>query len=174
MVFITLFAIYLPQPLTPNYLQNQQFYSRTMIGILGAFGSLGSAIAMLTLSNLHPYFGFFVSQIWLVLFASIFLNAKTTFAFGLGYFFIGGYRLCRAMVLTISRSLIHPEETGLAYGLVETANSLAVILAPILAGALYRLDPHSVYQIALYLLSVVFILNLILFLAIKKRKVQAQ
>ncbi len=171
-VFLTLFAMYLPQPFTPSFLQNQQNLSRTTIGILGAFGSLGSAIAMLSLSNLKSWAGFLISQLWLVLFAFLFLTGKSTFLFGLGYFFIGGYRLCRIMVLAIARPLIHPEETGLAYGLIETVSSITVILAPVLAGALYKTDPYSIYRITLYLLVGVIALNMVIYSTLNKRKAQ--
>ena len=170
---ITLFAIYLPQPFTPSFLQNQQQLSRTTIGILGAFGSLGSAVAMLSLSHLKPLTGFFVAQAWLVLFSLLFLFGKSTFWFGLGYFFIGGYRLCRVMVLAIARTLIHPKETGLAYGLVETMSSVTVILAPVLAGFLYRNDPYSIYRVSLVLLVIVMAANLLVFSTLNKRKVNA-
>jgi MFS-type transporter involved in bile tolerance (Atg22 family) len=102
------------------------------------------------------------------------LKGNNSFLFGLGYFFIGGYRLCRVMILAIARSLIHPEETGLAYGLIETISSTTVILAPILAGVLYRSDPFSIYRVALYLLAGVILLNILIFSILNKRKALAQ
>jgi len=173
-IFVTLFAMYLPQPFTPSFLQNQQALSRTTIGLLGSFGSLGSAIAMLALSNLKSVYGFLISQIWLVLFVLLFIKGKTVPMFGLAYFFVGGYRLCRVMVLAIARPLIHPQETGLAYGMIETVSSFTVILAPVLAGFLYRSDPYSVYNVALVLLVCVLLVNGLLFLVLNRRKAEAQ
>ena len=173
-IFVTLFAMYLPQPFTPSFLQNQQALSRTTIGILGSFGSLGSAVAMLALSNLKSVYGFLISQIWLVLFVLLFIKGKTVPMFGLAYFFVGGYRLCRVMVLAIARPLVHPQETGLAYGMIETVSSFTVILAPILAGFLYRSDPYSVYNVALVLLVCVLLVNGLLFLVLNRRKAEAQ
>lgn len=169
-VLITTFALYLPQPFTPSFLQNQQHLTSTTIGILGAFGSLGSALAMLFLSHLGSLTGFFISQVMLVGFALLFLKGNNTILFGLGYVFIGGYRLCRVMVLSIGRSLIHPAETGLAYGLMETMNAVTLIIAPILAGALYRDDPYSIYRVGLILLVSVLVFNMIIFSVINKRK----
>ena len=168
--FITLFALYIPQPLTPNFLQNQQGFSRTTIGIIGACGSLGSAISTLLLGRLSSLAGFFASQLMLVVFSLVLLKGDGAIIFGIGYLFIGGYRLCRAMVLAIGRSLIHPSETGLGYGLIETANAIAVILAPLLAGALYRQDPYSVYRVGVILLSIVILINMIIFSTLNKRK----
>ena len=67
------------------------------------------------------------------------------------------------MVLAIARPLVHPGETGMAYGLVETASAAAVIAAPILAGALYRSNPYSVYRVSLVLIIGVILMNVVLF-----------
>jgi len=104
---------------------------------------------------------FIISQVWVLSFTIIFLVAKLPVWFGIGYFFYGGMRLCRAMILTIARSLIHPGETGLAYGMVETASAIAVILAPVLAGILYDTEPVLIYKVPLFAISVVIILNII-------------
>jgi len=172
-VFITTFALYLPQPFTPSFLQNQQALSNSTIGILCAFGSLGSAMSMLFLSHLGSLTGFFISQIMLMVFAFLFLKGNSNFLFGLGYIFIGGYRLCRVMVLSIGRSLIHPAETGLAYGLIETMNAITLIIAPILAGALYRHDPYSMYHVGLILLGAVLVINIVIFSVINNRKARS-
>ena len=89
--------------------------------------------------------------------------------FGFGYFFIGGYRLSRSLVLAIARSFIHPRQTGLAYGMVETMNSAAVILAPMLAGFLYSKDPYSVYRVSIILIAGVLLLNLTVLYQIKRK-----
>ncbi len=173
-VLITMFALYLPQPFTPSFLQNQQHLTSSTIGLLGAFGSLGSALSMLFLSHLGSLTGFFISQVMLVVFALLFLKGNNTILFGLGYVFIGGYRLCRVMVLSIGRSLIHPAETGLAYGLIETMNAITLILAPILAGVLYRNDPYSMYRVGLILLAAVLVINIIIFKVINQRKAKTE
>ena len=72
------------------------------------------------------------------------------------------------MVLAIARTFIHPRQTGLAYGMVETVNSVAVILAPILAGYIYDQNPYMIYRISLVMVSVVIAFN-ILILVIMKR-----
>ena len=169
-VLITTFALYLPQPFTPNFLQNQQQLTSSTIGMLGAFGSLGSALSMLFLSKLGSLTGFFISQLMLVIFVILFLKGNNTILFGLGYLFVGGYRLCRVMVLSIGRSMIHPSETGLAYGLIETMNAVTMILAPILAGVLYRHDPYSMYRVGLMILAVVLGINIVIFTLINLRK----
>ena len=157
---LSIFAIYLPQPFTPSFLQNQQAFSRSMIGILGAVGSLGNAVATLALGSLPSVIGFIIGQAWVLVFSLTFLFARVPFWFGFGYFFIGGYRLCRSMVLAISRTLVNPRQTGLAYGMVETMNAIAVIIAPVIAGVLYKNNPLSIFSVSLVIISITIILNL--------------
>ncbi len=169
MTLFTIFAIYLPQPFTPSFLQNQQSLSLSTIGMFGAIGSLGNAVAMLTLGNLNAFLGLIIGQVWVLLFSIIYIAADLPFWFGFGYFFIGGYRLSRSLVLAIARSFIHPRQTGLAYGMVETMNSAAVILAPMLAGFLYSKDPYSVYRVSIILIAGVLLLNLTVLYQIKRK-----
>jgi DHA1 family multidrug resistance protein-like MFS transporter len=170
--FVTMFTLFLPQTFAPSFLQNQQHFTRTTIGILGAFGSLGNAVAVLALGSLNSVAGFIIGQVWVLLFALLFLNGGSPFWFGLGYFFLGGLRLCRSMVLAIGRTLVHPEETGFAYGMMETASSIAIIAAPILAGILYRADPYAIFRLPIFLILGVIILNLVVFRIIKKKRSQ--
>ncbi len=165
----TIFAIYLPQPFTPNFLQNQQNLPLSTIGIFGTIGSLGNAVAMLTLGNLNTFAAFIIGQGWVLVFSIIYLTADLPAWFGLGYFFIGGYRLCRSLVLAIARTFIHPRQTGLAYGMVETMNSIAVIVAPMLAGYLYNQDPYLVYRVSIILISLVLAMNLVITYQIKRK-----
>ena len=158
---ITVFVLYLPSAFTPSFLQNQQEFSKSTIGVLGTFGNLGNAVAVLALGGLRASTAFIISQVWVLIFTIIFIAAKLPAWFGIGYFFYGGFKLCRAMILTIARSLIHPGETGLAYGMVETASAIAVILAPVLAGILYNSEPILIYKVPLFAISGVIILNII-------------
>jgi MFS family permease len=170
MTGITLLALYIPQPFTPSFLQNQQQLSRTTIGLLGAVGSLGNAVATLALGSLNSIVGFIIAQIWVLIFTLVFLKGDSTIWFGMGYFFLGGYRLCRSMVLAIARSLIHPGQTGLAFGMMETASAVAVIIAPILAGFLYRQQPTLIYSFSAILIGSVIIANLLIFYIIRRRR----
>ena len=48
---------------------------------------------------------------------------------------------------------------SLAYGVAETCNSLAVMLAPLLAGVLYTGEPNLVYPISIGQIAVILILS---------------
>jgi len=171
--FITMFVLYLPSTLTPNFLQNQQHFSASTIGILGTFGSLGNAVAVLALGHLKPVLGFLIGQVWVLLYTVLFIKAEIPFWFGLGYFFLGGMRLSKSMILTIARSLIHPGETGLAYGMVETASAIAVIVAPVIAGLLYKHDPYLIYTVPFYAIIGVLTINLVVLSLIRRKQKNA-
>jgi DHA1 family multidrug resistance protein-like MFS transporter len=166
-LFVTVFALYLPQPFTPSFLQNQQQLSPSTIGILGSLGNLGNAVATLVLGNIAPLTGMIIGQLWVAAFSSIFLFGKATWLFGVGYFFVGGFRLYRAMVLAEARTMVHPSQTGLLYGIIETINSFAIILAPIVAGFLYKSEPVSMYVISLAAMLSLLFVN---FIFLKKRQ----
>jgi MFS family permease len=163
LILFTMFALYLPQPLTPNFLQNQRGLDATTIGILGACGNLGNALLVLGLGNMVPASGFLLGQLLIGLFAFALWKGDSTVMLGVGYFFVGGYRLCRSMMLAAARHLVQEREQGLAFGIIETVNSLTVILAPILAGFLYEKDPGSIYEVCLVLVGLALVLSLLFF-----------
>ncbi len=158
--FITVLATYLPQPLTPNYLQNQHHLSLAAIGWMGAIGYLGNAVLTLAFGSLNATSGFLIGQMLVGLSTLILWRGDQTIWFGLAYFSMGGFRLLRAMALAYSRSIIHAADTGLAFGIVETVNYLALILAPALAGLLYAYNPHFVYITGLGFIGIAFLINL--------------
>jgi MFS family permease len=136
--FLTTLATYLPQPLTPNFLQNQRQLSIENIGVLGSIGSLGNAFMALSFGGIRASPGFLIGQGFVALFTLVMWQGTSAWFF-LGYFFLGGYRLLRLMSMAFTRSVIHGSDMGKAFGMLETANALASILAPILAGFLIQL-----------------------------------
>jgi MFS family permease len=160
LIMFTIFAGYLADPLTPNYLQNQQKISIEMIGNLGSIGSLGTAIITLSLGGMNPFIGIIIGHLLLAGFSFFLWKGNSVTWFGVGYILKGGYRLFQAMYLSIVRSMIHSRQVGLAYGFVSTVNAVAVIIAPVVAGSLYSREPSSIYSVSLILISMSFFLNL--------------
>jgi MFS family permease len=150
---LAMFASYLPQPLTPNFLQNQRGLSLTQIGQLGAIGSLGNAVIVLGFGHLFAPAAFLIGQVSVAIFSFALWHGTGFFWYGFGYFFFGGYRLCRSMASVLTRPLVPLSEVGLAYGLLESANAGAVILAPFLAGVLYTGRPTLIYPVSLGFLA---------------------
>ncbi|MDD5369927.1 MAG: MFS transporter [Anaerolineaceae bacterium] len=150
---LAMFATYLPQPLTPNFLQNQRGLSLTQIGQLGAIGSLGNAAIVLGFGHIFAPVAFLTGQVSVAIFSIALWHGTGFFWYGLGYFFFGGYRLCRSMASVLTRPLIPLSEVGFAFGMLESANAGAVILAPLLAGVLYSSQPTLIYPVSLGFLT---------------------
>ncbi len=168
LIFFTMFALYLPQPLTPNYLQNIHQVDTQWIGILAAIGNLGNALVTLILGNLNPIRGFLAGQLLVGVFAFAMWKGGSPAWFGIGYFCLGGYRLCRSMALANTRPLVRAAEVGLAFGMIETANAASIILAPVLAGLLYRQSPSSIYSVTMICIAIMILANLFLLPRLRK------
>ncbi len=162
LTFLTLFAAYLPQPLTPNYLQNQGGLTMETIGRLASVGSLSNVITLLAGSGLATRGGLVAGQMMLALFALLLWQGTGVGMFSLAYAFFGGFRLLRIMVTTFARPLVSASQTGLAYSLIETVAASAVILGPFVAGLLYERNPSLMYIAAIGLLAASIAANLLL------------
>ncbi len=156
-IFLAGFSMYLTQPLSANYLQNQHQISLESIGVLGMISGLGIVILNLSLGNLKAHIGYLVAQAAVAIFTLTLWRGNTFAWFCLGYFLIGGYRFARSLATVQTKNLVHQSRMGLAYGITETVGSSAIILAPPVAGYLYQIDPHLMYLVGfgMILLSIV-------------------
>jgi MFS family permease len=159
-IFIVMFASYLPQPLTPKFLENERGLSLGAIGLLGSVNGLGNAVFNLFLGQFSSRLGLVLVQICVASFSLLIWRGAGLGWYAAGYFILGGYRSARAFVFSTVRSFIHPAQMGLAYGVAETFNALGVVLAPLLAGALYTRFPELVYIVSLGLLGVAMLLTI--------------
>ena len=150
---LAMFVMYLPQPLAPRFLQNERGLSLESIGLLGSVGSLGNTLLALVMGQFAARTGFLLAQVSVAAFSLLLWQGTGMGWYVLGYFLLGGYRSARSLIYAQIRPLIHPAQMGLAYGVAETFNSLAVILAPLLAGVLYTRAPTLVYPVCLGLLA---------------------
>lgn len=158
-ISLVMIAVTLPQPLTANFLQNQRGLPLGQIGQLGSIGALGSVLMMLVFGNLPAGMAMMVGQAGLMLFSLLIWQGSSFVWFGLGYLFLGGYRLCRAMSVALVQPLVRKREVGLAFGLVESLNALAFMVTPIVAGFLYDWRPASIYPVSMVVLMLAFLLS---------------
>ena len=168
--FLTIIALSTPQQLTSIYLQKVHSLSLQQIGITGTAAGIGAAVIMFTLGNLRAPLGMIAGQVLLGLFCLFMWRGQTPLIFYCGYLFVGGYRLYRSMTLAYARPMVNTENVGLAYSLVETANALAVILAPLAAGFLYNQRPELVYIVSLMVLALTVSVTLIMMRKTKIRE----
>jgi MFS family permease len=150
-LFVMVFATYLPQPLTPNFLQNQHKLAVSTIGTLFFLNGLGIVVFNLLVGSLSAFRGWMISQFFVILFAVILWKCNSLPLFGLAFFILGGFRAARTMGTAQLRAFVEPDNMGVAFGFAETINALALILASIFAGYLYAIRPDSMYWVSVIL-----------------------
>jgi MFS family permease len=161
-VAFAMFAMYLAQPLTPNFLEDVRGMSLGNVGIIFTLGALGNALIAIFLGRMNPYGGFLVAQGMVAAFAFIIWRGTGLPLLALGYFLLGGFRAARPVAMSQARELVHESQMGLTYGVMETVNSIVFILTPPLAGFIYKIDPVTIYPFTLGLLAVSILISFIL------------
>jgi MFS family permease len=161
LTFLIMFVLYLPQPLTVNFLQNERALDLTQIGTLISLRSVGVIILNLGLGQLNPRLGFLLSQLALGIFCAIIWKGASFPWYSLAYLLLGGYQTARSMAAAQGRALVNAAYMGMAYGMIETVSAVSVILAPPLAGYLYAWKPDSIYVVSLACIGGVILLALL-------------
>ena len=93
-------------------------------------------------------------------------------AFTLGYLLMGSQQTARSLAIAQGRVLVQATNMGMAYGMLETAAALANILAPVIAGYLYTLQPNLIYSTSLIFIAAAILLTILV--SPVKRKHMAQ
>ncbi|MFM8426030.1 MAG: MFS transporter [Chloroflexota bacterium] len=148
------FALYIAQPLTPNFLKGIRELTLTETGWIFSAGALGNSVMMLLLSRFQPRRGFIVAQFMVILFAALIWQGAGLPIFMLGYFLLGGFRAARPMAMAQARELVHSSQMGISYGAMETVSSIIFIIAPPIAGFIFDRDPFMIYPLAIGLIIV--------------------
>lgn len=160
--FFAAFAAYVPQPLSSNYLRNEQGLSLSVLGQLISIAYFGTTLLALLLGQLEARTGFLLGQVAMAGFALILWKGTGLGWFAVGYFLLGGYRPMRSLGVAQVRQFVHRSQMGLAYGMAETLGSASTLLAPPLAGLLYVIDPALMYPTGMILIVVGIVLTLAL------------
>jgi MFS family permease len=153
--------MYLPQPLTPNFVNDVRGFSLGNVGIMFTMGALGNALLAVFLSRFSPYVGYIAGQAMVAAFVFLIWRGMNLPLLALGYFLLGGFRAARPLALAQAREFVHESQMGLTYGVMETVSAVIFILTPPLAGFMYKIDPATVYPFSLGLLAVSVLISLI-------------
>lgn len=148
------FALYLAQPLTPNFLKGVRNLTLTETGWIFSAGALGNSVMTFTFSRVNPRRGFILAQVLVILFATLIWQGTGLPIFMLGYFLLGGFRASRPMAMAQARGLVHDSQMGLTYGAMETVSSIIFIIAPPIAGFIFERDPFIVYPLSIGLIVI--------------------
>ena len=154
-----IFAMYLAQPLTPNFLQGVRGLSLSQTGLVFTMGALGNSLMAIAFSRANPRRGFLFSQALVILFAMFIWRGTALPVFALGYFLLGGFRAGRPMAMAQAQELVHDSQMGFSYGIMETVNAAVFILTPPIAGYLFEIDPFVVYPISIGLILVSIVVS---------------
>ena len=160
LVLIVVFAGYLPQPLTPNFLQNERGVTLSQIGQLGSVNGLANVLMNLVLGQFNPRIGFLFGQVAMAGFSYLLWQGTGMSWFFAAYFLMSGFRVVRPLISAQVRELIHGSQMGLAFGITETINALPNIIAPPIAGLLYANNPTLVYPVGLVLILIGLLLSI--------------
>lgn len=157
--FLATFAMYLPQPLSPNFLQNQRDLGLGQIGQLYSISSMGIVVLNLLLGQLNARIGYLVGQVAVGIFALLLWQGDGFLAYSLAFFLLGGFRVARSLATAHIRSVVSQSNMGLAFGLAETLTAFSLLIAPLLAGYLYDRDPGQIYMVSLGIIGVSLLVN---------------
>jgi MFS family permease len=159
--FIVALVVYLPQPFTPSFLENQRGLSLTHIGTLGSIGGVGTVVFNFVLGMLEARTGFLFGQVGVAVYALLLWKSTSLGWFAAAYFMLGGFRALRGLGIAQVRPLVHESQMGLAYGIAETVGAATSFVIPPLAGYLYSINPFMIYPIALAAIAVGFVISFI-------------
>jgi len=159
--FIVALVVYLPQPLTPNFLENQRGLSLTQIGTLGSIGGMGTVAFNFLLGMLEARLGFLLGQLGVAAYALLLWKGAGFSWFAVAYFMLGGFRALRGLGVAQVRPLVHESQMGLAYGIAETVGAATAFIIPPVAGYLYSLNPFTIYPVALIAIAIGFVVSII-------------
>ena len=158
-IFVAMLVAFLPQPLAPNFLQNQRDLSLTEIGQLLALSGVGVFVLNMLIGQLPARVGFLLSQLAMTGFALILWQATGTVWYAISFFLLGGYRVGRSLAIAQTAPLVSAKTMGLAYGLAETAVVGGNFIAPLLAGWIYAWNPEAVFGISTFAILAGLILS---------------
>ncbi len=148
-VFLAVFATYLPQTFSQNFLLDQRGLPLTAIGRLLSIAGLGVVILSYVFGRIQTRYGFLLSQVSVAVFSLFLWLGSGLPWYAIGYFFLGGYKTTRTLAAAQTRTLVHAANMGLAFGITELVASSATILAPLLAGLLYSHEPISIFSFSI-------------------------
>ena len=158
-IALGIFAMYLAQPLTPNFLEGVRGLSLSETGLIFTAGALGNSMMAILLSRVPPRRGFLFAQALVIMFALFIWKGTSLPFYIMGYFLLGGFRAGRPMALAQARELVHDSQMGVTYGVMETISSIIFILTPPLAGILFERDPVIVYPLSIGLIAVSIVIS---------------
>lgn len=162
-IFLILLVTNLSIPLTPNFLQTIKGLSYAQSGILGTMVSVGYILMVNLVGRLNQKTGLLLSIAGVFIFSLFIWISNSYIIFIAVYLFACSPRVVRSLSAAFARPFLHEARIGTGYGLLETSNSFAFMISPILAGFIVEINPELIYPISMFLSVVAFIFVLAYF-----------
>jgi hypothetical protein len=144
--------MYIPQPLSQNFLQNERQVNLSQIGVLISARSIGIVVLNLALGQFNARIGFLIAQGAMALSTVLLWTGNSYLSYFVGYFLLGSYQTARSLAIAQGSVLVKAANMGVAYGMIETTMAVAFILAPPIAGRLYAFNPVLIYSVSFVLI----------------------
>jgi DHA1 family tetracycline resistance protein-like MFS transporter len=157
--FVAVFAMVLPQPFTPTFLQDQRGLTISQIGQLYSITSIGVVALNLLIGQIPSRTGFLLGQLAVGSFALLLWTRSGLPWLRAGLFLLGGFKTARSLGIAQVRQLVQGSRMGMAYGLAETVGASAIVLAPLLAGYLYTREPTWMYPLSAGLILISILIS---------------
>ncbi len=153
LMFFALNALYLGIPFAPNFIVEVRQFRLEDVGLFGTVTALGAVILNLTLGQRIPRRGFMIAQGLMLGYLALLLTTTAPGWLGLAFFCQAGWNLSRSMAVSQVGRVVQPAELGLAFGMMETVSSAALVIAPFIAGLLYKQSTALPFQVSLALIA---------------------
>ncbi len=139
-------------PLMPNFIAEVRGYDVGLVGLLGSVNSLGVVALQLAFGQRLPRRAFMLAQVCLALSMALLLATTSQGWLVAVYFLRAGWNLSHSMAAAQVGRVVTAAESGLAFGMIETVSSLATVMGPLAAGALYARNPAAPFAASLVLI----------------------
>jgi len=159
--FLLFLTLYLGQPLAPNYLEEVLGLDLPWIGLFGSAHSLGAALLALWLGRLRGEWGLIIAQGSVFLSLVLLLQVPLWPLLVVSFFLRGAFTASRSLSSALVGKVAGKGSLGLAFGILSTVSSLALVVAPYIAGRLYALRPDLPFVASIASIPAVMLLTMI-------------
>ena len=159
--FLLFLTLYLGQPLAPNYLEEVLGLDLRWLGLFGSAHSLGAVLLALWLGRLGGGWGLILAQGLVFLSFVLLLQAPLLPLLVVSFFLRGAFTASRSLSSALVGKVAREGSLGLAFGILSTVNSLALVVAPYLAGRLYAMRPDLPFLASIASIPAVMLLTTI-------------
>jgi len=152
LMLAALLAMQIGLPFMPNFVVEARGFDVGLVGLLGSANSLGTVTFNLLLGQRLPRRAFLLAQAMLALGLILFLATTTRNWLFAVYFLRAGWFLAHNMAAAQVGRVVSTAESGLAFGIMETASASATVLGPLIAGELYARAFALPFQVSVILI----------------------